>query len=282
MAMKSTGKITTSAITNLNTPRGPAIPQSQVGAYQGGLQTDFSGSQTGINNAGDANNYGATSNDSDVLEAQRLTNENFAASHGQNQGVDFNHNNALIDMYKTRIGLKNSLAEQIGAAPGLLNQEQDVNKAVSGQAVGEGLKNTRQNYNSRGLLYSGMREGGEGKVKAAGASQLANAMASTSRESANTLDAAKAAYASVDLASQQDHLDRANQAFDTANANNIARLQAMQQLGSGVGAAAGYAAGSYNSSGSNPTTNWNPEPLQNPGLGSQYTPQQNYGLLGGS
>ncbi len=221
-----------------------AANRQAPGAYQGGLQTDFTGSSANrLTPARDTT--GATSNDSDVLAMQGLMNEDAQARAGKNDGVDFGHNAALENMYSTRIGLKNSLAEQIGASSGLLNQEQDTNKLAAGSAIGEGLKNTRNNYNSRGLLYSGAREGGEQKVRSQGASQLAATMAATTRDSENSTNKAKAAYAAVDFANQQDTLNRANQAFDTANANNIARLQAFQQLGQGVGAAAGSIAGSY-------------------------------------
>lgn len=238
--------------------------------YRGGLLTSYTGS--GQSNAAQGDR------DPDEAGLAALTNEDAAARAGQNDGVDYAHNSALENVYQGRIGEKNSLAEEIGAAPGLLTQQQDVNKAVSGQALGQGLKETRQNFNNRGLLYSGAREGGEQSVKNQGASDLANSMAGSARDSANSTTAAKNAYASVDLASQQQTLNLATQSFDTANANNIARLQAMQQLGSGVGAAAGTIAGSYNPSTTNPTTNWQPEQLQQPQIGSQYSGQTSYSV----
>lgn len=246
--------------TNLGGQRRVAQAQTQTNdPYQGGLQTNFSGTNAsgGYGYADGRWGYSSgNSNDPDVREAQRLTNENTASGSGQDVGVDAAHNNALINQYATRIGLKNNLSDEINQAPGLLNQAQDQNKLASGQAVGQGLKNTRENFNSRGLLYSGAREGGEQAVQSAGASQLAQNMAGTARDSANATDSAKAAYASVDLANQQDTLNKANQAFDTANQNNIARLQATQQLMGGVGKAAGSVAGSYynNSAPSTPLT----------------------------
>lgn len=257
-----------------NSAQGQAYSQSQAAQinnpYRGGLMTSFADPETAA-----AASYDP---DSDVASLAALTNEDTSARNGQDSGVDFAHNSALENVYKGRIGEKNSLAEQIGAAPGLLNQQQDVNKAVSGQALGQGLKETRQNYNNRGLLYSGAREGGEQSVKNQGASDLAQSMAGTARDSANSLTAAQNAYASVDLAAQQQTLNLAQTSFDTANANNIARLQAMQQLGSGVGAAAGSIAGSYNPSTPSPTTSWQPEQLQQPQIGSQYSNQTSYGL----
>ncbi len=154
-------------------------------------------------------------------------------------GMDTNESQALYNMYLGRIGEKNSLAEQIAGSDDQLNKAQDLNKATAGSALDQGLKNTRQNYSGRGLLYSGMRQGAEQGVKSGVASQLSSSMTGTARDAANSKMAAQNAYMSVDLANQQDTLNKSNQAFDTASANNIARLQAMQQLGSGLGSAAG-------------------------------------------
>lgn len=245
--------------------QGGAPKRQNVGAYQGGLQVD---NYRGYN--GQTGGYGASSNDADVVALQGLTNEDNNARNGMDEGVDFSHNLALENLYKTRIGLKNTLSDEIGRAEGLLKQQQDTNKLTAGSAVGQGLKNTRENFNSRGLLYSGAREGGEQQVKSAGASQLAGAMAGSARDSANSTNAAKAAYASVDLATQQDTLNRANQAFDTANQNNIARLQAMQQLGAGIGQAAGSIAGSYSSPSAPVATDGSVPYNYNPNAGNMY------------
>ncbi len=266
-----------SSAQNPNGIRRQAAP-AQQNPYQGGLQTNFNNQYSTSNyDQTEGNKYNtSTSNDADVRGAQAAYNQ---MTHGD-AGTSNAEQTSLYNMYEGRIGQKNSLAEQIAGAPGLLNQEQDINKSVSGHAVGTGLKNTRQNFNSRGLLYSGAREGGEQAVKTQGASDLAQSMAVTARDSANRTTAAQDAYAAVDLASAKDQLDRVTNAFDTANANNIARTQAMQQLMGGVGSAAGTIYGSYNSTaGTNPTTGWQPEKLQNPGIGSQYDSQSSYGLL---
>ncbi len=177
--------------------------------------------------------------------------------------------------------MKNSLSEQIAGSEENLKNAQDLNKSVSGSAIGEGLKNTRQNYNGRGLLYSGAREGGEQKVRSTGASQLASAMAGTARDSANSKSAAQNAYASVDLANQQEMIKRSEEAFDTANANSIARTQAMQQLGGGLGAAAGTYFGGRSSGG--PTYQNPASDFGTGGGGFQYGGAQpgQYGLLAG-
>ncbi len=290
--------------TNPDGTRRTAQSSAPTNPYQGGLTTDFSGLTNAPGGPGDPsggqvvqdqarlgnqrymnNLAGPGGGDPDVIQA----NYNAWKLQNPNTGNDGAEEGALLNMYRGRIGEKNSLASQIAGSDSQLTQQQDLNKATAGSAVGAGLKNTRQNFNDRGLLYSGARQGGEAAVRASGASQLASTMAGTARDAANSKTAAENAYASVDLASQQDTLTRATQAFDTANANNIARLQAFQQLGGGIGAAAGSIAGSMSPSGpsySNPASGWNPGlsgdgSLAMPTMGSQYG-GPSYGLLGGT
>ena len=273
--------------------------------YPGGLNTNFDTTRAYIppylSNMGGYDAYAcngglgthASENgngqDNDVNQAASLARN----LRDQDPGMDTAATSALLNMYEGRIGEKNSLAEQIAGSDDQLTRQQDLNKAAAGSAVGEGLRNTRNNFNDRGLLYSGARQGGESAVRAAGASQLASSVAGTARDASNSKTAAQNAYASVDLASQQDTLKRANDAFDTASANNIARLQAYQQLAGGIGSAAGSIAGSKSSSGpsyQNPASGWNPNAssltadgsFSQPQMGSQYSPNTNYGLLGGN
>ncbi len=268
-----------------NTPQGRAYMNSQQsGPYRGGLLTDYRGSADTFVAGGDAvmkNNAALGDADSDVRGAAAAQNQLDSETQG-NTGVSNAEQMALLNMYKGRIGLKNSLSEQIGGADDMVKQEQDLERAAAGSAVGQGIKTTRQNYNGRGLLYSGMREGGEQNIRQAGAAQLASSMASSAREGANAKSAAQNAYASVDLANQQEMLQRSNEAFDTANANSIARRQAMQQLGAGLGAAAGSFAGSQSSTG--PTYQNPASGFGSGGSGFQYNGPSSgsYGLLGGN
>ncbi len=300
---------TAASPTNPNGTKTTAAPATAISPYQGGLTSDFSG----LANTAEENAFHGPDGGQDGQDTSRLNNKKYMSNlQGANGtdpdvvqanyqawqlanhpgGMDTAESQALFNMYQGRIGEKNSLASQIAGSDSQLAQQQDLNKATAGSAVGEGLKNTRQNYNDRGLLYSGARQGGEAAVRASGASQLASSMAGTARDAANAKTTAQNAYASVDLANQQDSLNRATQAFDTANANNIARLQAFQQLGSGLGSAAGSIAGSQSTSGpsyQNPASGWAPSlsadgSLGMPAMGSQYqyNPNSSQGLLGGT
>ena len=205
------------------------LPGGEIAGRWGdkGNHTDFSGHS-----------------DADVRLIQSMRNQNTASGAGLDAGVDQNRNNAVINAALGRIGLKNALGQSIAGnagaeagAQGILKQEADV-------ALKEGLGNTRKNFNRRGLLYSGMREGGEGSVKSSVASKLASDSSSTSRDFANQAAKQKEAYAAIGLQNQQQNLELANQAFDTTMRNSIARQQAYQQLGEGVGQAGGLLYGS--------------------------------------
>lgn len=210
------------------------LPQVKAneGPYAGNLRTSF-------------NPYEATgSNDADVLAVQRRTNENADALAGRDRGVSFAANNAIIAAAMGRINLKNQLGTSIGKNAQMEGEAIEGIKDTARRSVDAGVKKTRQNYNSRGLLYSGMREGGESGIKSAAASGLAGDISRTKGDYANLLDQQKQAYAQVGLQQQQQQVESANLAFETATRNSVARAQAYQQLASGVGQAAGYYYGS--------------------------------------
>jgi hypothetical protein len=150
--------------------------------------------------------------------------------------------NNLLARSANRQGIKSSL----NAMPGMEQQEEGLLKRDASDAMGQGIRNTRQNYNQRGLLYSGMREGGEAKVRAQTAGTLESQIASTRQDYAKATDAKQQALVSLGMADEKEKLDRANALFETTTKNNIARQQAFQQLGEGVGYAAGAYYGSHN------------------------------------
>lgn len=193
----------------------------------------------------DVANYDTSnSQDSDVRSAQRIYNELEEAHAGRNQGLDQAAAGSQLNMLRSRIALKNALGQSISDNPGMEERAETDVRNVADNSLRSGLKKTKENYNRRGLLYSGYREGGESKVRSGVASQLASGLSGTKKDYATAADTAKAAYASVGLQTEQENLNRVGQAFDTANSNSIARMQAMQELGGGLGAAAGYIAGS--------------------------------------
>lgn len=187
------------------------------------------------------------SSDKDVRDAQWLMNDMAQGRLGLNAAVSQATDQASLAKVMARINLKNQLGSSIASNASDLNSAQNNVRANANAALDSGVKNTRNNYNSRGLLYSGMRQGGEQQVRGAVAGQEANDLANQNREYSDLLNKEKQAYSSVDLDTQQQNLSLANDAFNTVNQNNIARAQAYQQLGQGVGYAGGLLYGAYNS-----------------------------------
>lgn len=160
---------------------------------------------------------------------------------------------ALANM-EARDTTRRGLVAGIESMPGQYQEEVDLLKGEANRALGTGLSNTRKNFNKRGLLYSGLREGGEQSVKSGVASSLASGMAGTTRDYQNLLDQRKQAIASLGLQNQQAQLEAANQAFEMTQRNNVARAQAFQQLGQGVGYGVGmYAGGAFDREPRTPT-----------------------------
>lgn len=228
-------------------PPSRPIGEQNNGGYGYGYQTNFSPVVDRYAGAGyegyGLSGTGARSSDPDVRRAQALTNELQAGVRGVDKGVDQGALAAQIKALQARIGLKNQLGGAIAQNPNEMGYAIENQRNAANEALSSGLKNTRENYNRRGLLYSGLREGGEQGIKEKVGANLASNIAGTKRDYMNTLSSEKAAYSSLGFAQQQADLERANQAFEITTKNNIARSQAYEQLGYGVGGLVGNFAG---------------------------------------
>lgn len=148
---------------------------------------------------------------------------------------------AAINAAQARSNLRQGLIKGVEDIPGLYDQEGSLLKSEADQALKSGLSTTRKNYNRRGLLYSGLREGGERNMRSDVAGALASGMAGSAKDYQNLLDKRKEALASIELANAKQAQDNANEAFELSLRNQVARAQALQQLGSGVGYGLAYA-----------------------------------------
>lgn len=146
-----------------------------------------------------------------------------------------------MNKYLAQAGQRREMKGQLAGLGEVQGREERLLTNEANRAVDQGVKRTRENMNRRGLLYGGMREGGEAQVRAQGAATLSANLAGARRDYANQADAIKKSIASIGLANQQQQLEMANQVMESNMRNAIARRQAYQQLGEGVG----YAAGAY-------------------------------------
>ena len=170
--------------------------------------------------------------DSDVRLAQTYMNRYYSGD-DSSRGMPGDYKE--YEAARNRVALKKALAEGISGAPSQLQDELGLLKNDAGAALDSSLRSTRKNFNDRGLLYSGLREGGEQQARGRVASALAQGQTEARRESANLVDKRKAAFASIGLAEQEKKNEMANQAFESSYKNSIARRQAMQELAGGIG-----------------------------------------------
>lgn len=118
------------------------------------------------------------------------------------------------------------------------------------QALESGEKGVRTSMNQRGMLYSGMREAGEQGVRANVASTMAKQTMQSNKELEDLANKKEQVAASVGLDSYRESVQRESEIAAQNMANQVARAQAMQQLGQN----AGYAMGAYSQRSTTPTT----------------------------
>lgn len=255
MAMMKTSMSSAGGMPAVTINRTNNVGNASGSPYRGDLATNFQGVYDPRN--GGAFNTQANDSDADVRQAQELTNllsgKKYNPNSQQSRGMDSTAITAQLDAVRARIGAKNALGQAISSNGEREGSAENDIRYNAGQAMDQGVSNTRKNYNSRGLLYSGMRQGGEASVRSNVAGQMASGLANTKQEYSSLAETQKQAYSAIGLASQQHQLDLANQAFDTVTKNNVARAQAYQQLGQGVGAVAGMAYSASSPSPSQPT-----------------------------
>lgn len=156
--------------------------------------------------------------------------------------------------------------------PGLMKEQENILQTDANRAIDSGVKGERTNYNNRGLLYSGMRQGAEGDVKARVAGELARSTADTRKRYEDTARSKENVAAQVGLAGYQEALRMAQDVYNLQSEKNIQNRQQMQQLGQ----AGGYAAGTYASGGFNRPA----QAQQAPQVGSTYARPNDYDYYG--
>lgn len=231
--------------------------------YKYGLQTDFNTQPKKIDgpkawNWGDSYSptggqvwdpssvyQGNASDDPDVAAAKNIANLEQSGRRGENSGFSYKDQDALMNQLKARINAKNQLGENIAGAQGQLNSQLEIDKYLANKALGDGLRNTRHNYAARGLSSSGWRQGAEQGLRGRVAGQLKGTMAADTSEFQTAVTSEQEQYGKIDLQTEAENIGLATHALDISTQNQIARAQAFQQLGQGLGSAAGLVAGSY-------------------------------------
>lgn len=132
-----------------------------------------------------------------------------------------------------RANLGNYTGQQFG---GLLRDAQEAQK--------QGTRSINENYQRRGLLYSGIRAGKEGDLKQGIASGLAQGRLDINREAEALARSKEAAAASMSLDIARSNQARAEELYNIQMQNQLARRRAIGQLAGGIGRGIGAAYGS--------------------------------------
>lgn len=112
--------------------------------------------------------------------------------------------------------------------------EKDVQRNLN-----KGLEQTRKNYSSRGLLYSGLRQGAEAQQRGQAASYLAESRSGIKSELMDMAAEKRKVAAAVGLAGFQQAQDSARELSNLQMQNAIARRRNAAALGQGIGYAVG-------------------------------------------
>lgn len=122
--------------------------------------------------------------------------------------------------------------------------ERSLIEAEGNAALDSGLRKTRESFNRRGLLYSGLRQGGEQSLRGRVAEQIARSWFEANKQLDQLADSKKAVAAASGLQAARDEAQRQSEIESMRMQSQVARMQAFQQLGSVAGSAAGYYYGS--------------------------------------
>lgn len=130
--------------------------------------------------------------------------------------------------------------------PGMMKSASDQIQREGDLASEKGVRGTRQNFNRRGLLYSGLREGGEQDVRGRVASTMSSQKAQSNQELGKLAVAKYQTAAQAGLQGYQDAVNREAEIAGINLQNQVARAQVMQQLGQATGQGLGNYYGGRN------------------------------------
>lgn len=147
-------------------------------------------------------------------------------------------------------GLRDQMQKQTAYAkqlqqssPGLMERQAAIQRGSARGALANAMAGNRQNFQSRGLLFSGLRKGAEGGIQSEVGSNLAGGIAGSNRAVMDQVNEARqnAIQTGQRVADieQQRESNRMNAMMEALGK----RGQALSSLGSGLGSAAGTVAG---------------------------------------
>lgn len=148
------------------------------------------------------------------------------------------------DELRGQMQKQNAYAKELQAnQPGLMERQASIQRGQGRGALAGAMAGNRQNFNSRGLLFSGLRKGAESGLQAQGASNLAGGISESNRGVMDQTNAARQAaigtgqqVANLDQQRESNRVEALMQALGK-------RSEAMGSAGRGLGSMAGMMAG---------------------------------------
>lgn len=147
-------------------------------------------------------------------------------------------------------GLRDQMQKQTAYAkdlsanqPGLMERQAAIQRGSARGSLANAMAGNRQNFQSRGLLFSGLRKGGEAGLQSQGAANLAGGISESNRGVMDQVNEARQAaigtgqrVADLEQQKESNRVEALMQALGK-------RTEAMGAAGKGLGSAAGMMAG---------------------------------------
>jgi len=127
--------------------------------------------------------------------------------------------------------------------PSIMATQRDNLVRNADSTLSTGLSGVRQGMNSRGMLYSGLRQGEESGLRGRVSSLLAQQIADSNAEVMKEADTRNSSYVSANLKALEAARQRQEEIEKIRTQNQIARAQHMQQLAQMGGYALGQGMG---------------------------------------
>lgn len=265
--------------------------QSQIDQANQGVATDKAASSNPMNPSGvntlapgllNSTVQNATQNTIPGLQSQ-LT--NLQAQEKTQQTAD-DQAYQVQDQFYNLANQQQSAADQFRTNfPSIVDNQMSPERVAARQAIAQGVNQNKTNYNQRGLLYSGLRQGANADVTSNVNNQLNTAESGINQNLANEQQTLDQAPINTELAQSQLSGQQANQNNDYTNSILDALMNQSQSNNAAVssligagGQLAGKAAGGLINSGVTPNTNvltgytpnFNSAPAAQYGVGSPY------------
>lgn len=157
----------------------------------------------------------------------------------------------VLDLANTILGgyRQNTLKDQMFSEaeqfrkdlPGIAGEQSGLLEKQGQAAIDQGTKDIRKGYSSRGLLYSGLRQGAESSLRGQVASELASGRAQLNRELEDLARAKEYEATKYGLQGYEEARQRYENLYNQQMQNALERRRRVSQIGGAVG----YLAGSY-------------------------------------